>query len=138
MALDVDQVSVRGVWWRHIPHRGKVRYRPLPPPDNRWQHGRVVEGFYLASDAPTVWAEWYRFLAELAVPPDRQMPRNLWRWMVSVTVADLSTEDRLSRVGLRPLPPSRSSWAAYQKVGDQLYREGWSGLVAPCAARPGG
>jgi RES domain-containing protein len=94
------------------------------------------KGFYLADSNETAWAEWYRALAELAVPPRRQMPRNMWRWEVSVEVADLSTVDRLHRVGLRAPAPSRASWPAYQDVGDRLYREDWPGLLAPSAARP--
>jgi RES domain-containing protein len=95
-----------------------------------------VEGFYLADSDETVWAEWYRALAELGVPPRRQMPRNMWRWRVSVDIADLSTDDRLHRVGLDAPAPSRATWPPYQAVGDQLYRDGWPGLLAPSAARP--
>ena len=95
MPLDIDGRYVSGVWWRHIPHRGRLVYRPDPVPDNRWQHGDVVEGFYLADEEETAWAEWYRSLAEFGVPPMRQMPRNMWRWQVGTEVADLSTRGRL-------------------------------------------
>jgi RES domain-containing protein len=96
----------------------------------------VVEGFYLADEEGTAWAEWYRLLAEFGVPPMRQMPRNMWRWEVDTEVADLSTRDRLGRVGLDLPSPQRSSWPPDQEVGDQLYREDWAGLIAPSAARP--
>ncbi len=138
MALDVDGVAIRGVWFRQIPHRGKLTHRPDPAPDGRWQHGTVVEGFYLADSEATAWAEWYRQLAEYGIPPLRQMPRNLWRWEVSTRVANLRTPARLDRVGLEPPSPTRSSWPRYQDVGDALFGEGWAGLVAPSAARPAG
>jgi RES domain-containing protein len=135
VALDVDPIRINGTWYRQVPHRASLSYRPADPPDGRWQRGEVIEGFYLAETDSTAWAEWYRLLAELAVRPTDQMPRNLWRWEVSVVVADLRTERRLERVDL-PLPsPGRSGWPAFQAVGGQLYAEGWSGLVAPSAAR---
>lgn len=78
-------------------------FRPEHPSDGRWQRGSIVEGFYLAGDEWTAWAEWYRALAELGVPPMRQMPRDLWRFDVRLEgVADLSSDGRLSAVGLPP------------------------------------
>ncbi len=136
MALDVDAIVVSGAWWRHIPHRGRVYHRPDPPADGRWQHGATIEGFYLANDPATAWAEWYRALAELGIPPMRQMPRNLWRWGVSLEVANLSDAKYLARVGLAPPPPGRRSWPPYQHIGDQLWQESWAGVLAPSAARP--
>lgn len=109
-----------------------------PPPDNRWQHGTVIEALYLASDEATVWAEWYRHLAETGIPPNRQMPRDLWTWAVDpgLEVADLTSAERLRRVGL-PVPrPGRKTWPPYQEVGETVWREGWPGLLAPSAARP--
>jgi hypothetical protein len=138
VAVDVDGVVIRGTWYRHIPHRGKLSHRPDPAPDGRWQHGAVVEGFYLADSDATAWAEWYRQLAEYGIPPMRQMPRNMWRWKVDLRVANLRTRARLSRVDLVPPPPSRTSWTNYQEVGDALFGDGWAGLVAQSAARPAG
>jgi RES domain-containing protein len=109
-----------------------------PPPDNRWQRGEVVDALYLADSEATAWAEWYRHLAELAIPPLAQMPRELWTWEVDIEVADLASSDRLSAVGLAPPTPGRKGWPAYQSVGEQLWRDGWSGLIAPSAARPEG
>jgi hypothetical protein len=83
-----------------------------------------------------VWAEWYRHLAEQAVPPLVQMPRDLWTWALDVEVADLSTVERLAAVGL-PLPqPGQRTWPAFQRVGERLWKDGWPGLLAPSAARP--
>lgn len=112
--------------------------RPPQPADGRWQRGEVVEGLYLADTSDTVWAEWYRALAELGLPPHRALPRDLWTVQLGVTVAKLSTPERLAEVGLDPPRPGRSGWRAYQDVGEALHAEGWAGLIAPSAARPTG
>jgi RES domain-containing protein len=138
VALDVDATSVSGVWWRHIPHRGKVWYQPPHPGDGRWQHGSIVEAMYFADSPDTAWAEWYRFLAEFALRPTLQMPRHLWRWQINLsTVADLSTQARLKRIGVPISPLGRSSWLPYQLTGETLHAKGWPALIAPSAARPG-
>jgi RES domain-containing protein len=139
VGLDVDAVVIRQRrWWRHTAHRADPLAGRVPPPDGRWQHGAVVAALYLASDDATVWAEWYRHLAELGVPPNQQMPRDLWTWAVDpgLEVADLGSDQRLKRVGLAVPHPGRRTWSPYQKVGEHLWREGWPGLVAPSAARP--
>lgn len=92
----------------------------------------------MASDEDTVWAEWYRHLAEAGIPPNQQMPRDLWTWAVDpgLEVADLTSAPRLKRVGLTLPRPGRRTWPPYQEVGETLWREGWPGLLAPSAARP--
>jgi hypothetical protein len=113
--------------------------RPQPPGDNRWQRGNVVDALYLADREETLWAEWYRHLAERGVPPMQQLPRDLWRFDVpKLDVADLRDSAKLERVGLRPPTPGRGGWTAYQAVGEALWREGWPGLVAPSAAHSDG
>jgi RES domain-containing protein len=136
LPLDVDPVPVRGVWYRHVPHRGRVWWRADPPPSGRWQRGSVVGGFYLADSPETAWAEWHRLLAELGLRPEQQLPRNLWRLAVDLErIANLSDADRLAAAGL-PLPaPTRGQWPAFQAVGGQLHAEGWAGVLAPSAAR---
>jgi hypothetical protein len=137
LALDVDPTSVEGRWLRHVPAGLDPSHRPIPPADNRWQRGQVVDALYLASDEDGVWAEWYRHLAERAIPPHVALPRDLWSYEVTPTeVADLSHRDRLARVNLSPPRPGRGRWAVYQAVGEQLHREGWKGLLAASAARP--
>ncbi|HWE81421.1 MAG TPA: RES family NAD+ phosphorylase [Gaiellaceae bacterium] len=136
MPLDVDPAPVRGVWFRHVPAGGEPLYRPELPGSARWQRGEVVEGFYLADSEETTWAEWYRWLAEFAIPPMRQLPRDLWRFEVDVErVADLSTPERLARVKLDPPIPDRRQWPAYQAVGERLFAEGWPGVLFASAAR---
>jgi RES domain-containing protein len=97
----------------------------------------MVDAVYLADEGDTAWAEWYRHLAERGVPPSEQMPRDVWVWEVDVEVADLSDVDRLARVELAPPRPGRRGWSPYQRVGETLADDGWAGLVAPSAARPG-
>lgn len=138
MALDVDRIGVDGVWYRHLPHRGSVWWRSEPPPDGRWQRGAAVAGFYLADSRETAWAEWYRQIDELALRPDDQLPRDLWRFAVEVDgIADLRGESQLARVGLAVPLPRRHGWPAFQKIGEQLHAEGWKGVRAISAARPG-
>jgi RES domain-containing protein len=134
----VERTVVSGVFFRHVPAGGAPLFRPEHPADGRWQRGEVVEGFYLAGDEQTAWGEWYRALAELAIPPMRQMPRDLWRFDVRLEgVADLSTAEKLEAVCL-PLPvPSRSQWPRFQAVGEALASDGWPGIVYPSAARAG-
>jgi transcriptional regulator with XRE-family HTH domain/RES domain-containing protein len=100
------------------------------------QHGEVVEGFYLADSEETAWAEWYRALAEVALPPMRQMPRDLWRFQVDLErVADLSSPKQLARVKLELPVPDRRQWPAFQTVGETLFAEGWAGVLYASAAR---
>ena len=139
LSSGVEPASVRGAFFRHIPAGGEPLFRPEHPSDGRWQRGSVVEGFYLAGDERTVWAEWYRVLAELAVPPMRQMPRDLWRFDVRLEgVADLSSGEKLSAVGLPPLAPVRGQWRDFQAVGEALAGAGWPGILYPSAARAEG
>lgn len=138
MPLDVDPAPVHGVWFRQVPAGGAPLHRPDRPADGRWQRGEVVEGFYLADSEETAWAEWYRALAEAALPPSRQLPRDLWRFDVDVDrAADLSWAERLERVKLEPPVPDRRQWPTYQTVGETLFAEGWSGIVYEAAARHG-
>jgi RES domain-containing protein len=127
------------VWLRQIPHGADPASRPQPPGDSRWQRGHVVDALYLAADEATLWAEWYRHLAERGLPPSEQLPRDLWRYRIeAVQVADLTTSALLARVGLAVPSPGRKGWPANQTVGERLWREGWGGLLAPSAARPSG
>lgn len=129
---------MRGRWTRHGPDDAPAWPTREPPPDSRWQRGETVDALYLADSEETAWAEWYRHLAELGVPPNQQMPRRIWQWDVDVRVADLSTPARLERVGLGVPTPGRHTWPTFQGVGERLWKEGWGGLLAPSAARPKG
>ena len=114
--------------------------RPDPPADNRWQRGAVVDALYLGESADTVWAEWYRYLAEVVIPPQAALPRDLWRWEIDIDhgIADLTTLDRLKGVGLPEPLPGSSQWPAFQKAGEALWEAGLKGVLAPSTARPEG
>jgi RES domain-containing protein len=93
---------------------------------------------YLAEDELTAWAEWYRLLAEIALPPTHGMPRDLWRWKIAVNdIADLSTEAKLARFDLPEPKPGRSTWPRFQDAGETLHDKGYRGVLYPSAARPG-
>jgi len=129
--LDIQPATVSGIWWRHIPAGRDVYYEPPDPADNRWQRGAEVEALYFADSEPTAWAEWYRYLAEAALPPQPSLPRDLWRWEISLSsVADLRHRGRLACVGLPAIQPTRLQWPAFQSVGEQLHQDGWPGSSA--------
>ena len=105
-------VPVAGTWYRHVP-AGAAPMPGRPAPDGRWQRGEHVAGLYLAQDRDTVWAEWYRALAELGEPPDSRLPRDLWRFRVALEqVADVSAPAALRALGLPDMLPDRSQWPA--------------------------
>jgi RES domain-containing protein len=137
VTVDVKRVSVAGSWWRQTPHGADPLWLASPPSSGRWQHGGTVAAIYLADEEPTAWAEWYRVLAEIALPPTHGMPRDLWRWTVAVgNIADLSTPDKLARLDL-PVPrPGRGTWASFQAAGEDLHCRGYRGVLYPSAARP--
>ena len=137
--MSIEATHVSGTWWRHTPAGADVLRQPADAPDMRWQHGEIVEGLYLADSPETVWAEWYRWLAEAGLPPMRALPRDLWRWEVALPrVADLSTAERLEALGLGLPRPGRRDWPDFQLAGDRLHEDGWPALIAPSAARAGG
>jgi RES domain-containing protein len=134
--VDVDAIPIRGEWIRHAPHRSALPGRSPEPSDGRWQRGDTVRALYLADEPDTAVAEWYRFLAERGVPPSRAIPHDHPLWKLDIKLADLSTNERLERVGLGPPRPGRRTWPPFQAVGEGLWRKGWAGLVAPSAAKP--
>lgn len=137
MALDVERVSVAGLWWRQVAHGADPLLLPAPPSSGRWQRGASVAAIYVADEEETAWAEWYRVLAEIALPPTHGMPRDLWRWTIAVSeIADLSTPAKLAKLDLPSPQPIRRSWTPFQAVGEQLHQEGCHGVLYPSAARP--
>jgi RES domain-containing protein len=137
VATTVERVSVAGSWWRQIPHGSDPLWLASPPSSGRWQHGEKVAAVYLADDEETAWAEWYRALAEIALPPTHGMPRDLWRWTIAVgEIADLSTPEKLARLDLLAPRPGRRTWAPFQDAGERLHGDGFRGILYPSAARP--
>jgi len=137
--LPVASVPVSGSWLRHTPAGSGPLGRPPVPADGRWQRGTVIEGIYLAAEESTVWAEWYRWLAEHEVEPLRSLPRELWRYRASLReVADLTSTATLTALELPNAQPTREQWPAFQRVGEQLHTDGFDGLLYRSAARPQG
>lgn len=66
------------------------------------------------------------------------LPVELWKWRVDVTLTDLSREERLARVGLSLPRPGRAGWTPFQTIGEELWKAGSAGLIAPSAACPEG
>jgi RES domain-containing protein len=131
--------AVRGAWWRHSPAGLDPWSRPPVAPSARWQRGEVSDALYFADSPDTAWAEWYRQLAEAALPPLEGLPRDLWRWRIDLErVADLREETALAALGLGMPRPDRREWPAFQQAGERLVSAGWRALVAPSAARPEG
>jgi RES domain-containing protein len=119
---------------RALSSRGPTAPRTLP-----WQRGEIVAAVYLASDADTCWAEWYRRLGEDAIAPLDALPRDPWHYAVALDgVAALDSDERLACVGLNAPTRSRADWPAYQAVGEQLWAEGYAGVLSASAARPAG
>jgi RES domain-containing protein len=136
VALRVAARTVEGVWIRHVPRRAQLLGRATVPADGRWQRGGIVPGLYLADSIETVTAEWYRSLAEWGLAPQDHIPYDLHEWRLDLPLADLGDAERLHGVALPAPSPDRRTWPAFQRAGEQLWREGWAGLVAPSAARP--
>lgn len=135
--MDVDAIAVGGEWIRHAPHHAPLLGRSHVAPDGRWQRGSTVGDLYLADEEATAIAEWYRRLAELGLPPEHSIPHDHHVWTIDLKLADLSTRDRLAALGLSLPQPSRRTWPPSQQIGEDLWRDGWPGLLAPSAARPG-
>jgi RES domain-containing protein len=136
VVLAVDAVHVDGEWTRQAPHHSHLLGQPETPTDSRWQHGEIVSALYVADARVTAVAEWFRFLAELGIPPGRAVPHDHHVWQLNLELADPSTDRRLAKVGLRTPRPGRATWTPYQDTGETLWREGWAGLLAPSTARP--
>jgi RES domain-containing protein len=137
--LPVPSVPVSGTWLRHTPAGAGPLGCPPVPADGRWQRGTVIEGIYLAAEESTVWAEWYRWLAEHEVEPLRSLPRELWRYRASLRkVADLTSTTALTALELPTAQPTREQWPAFQRAGEQLHADGFEGLLYRSAARPRG
>lgn len=99
----------------------------------------MVRALYLADSDETAWAEWYRHSAELGVPPQTRLPRDLWRFSVDLKdVADLTVPGVLHALGVESLSPTRRQWAKTQPIGERCWRAGRRALLAPSAAHIGG
>ena len=134
MAEPAAWVPITSTWVRHLPD-GIAPLATSKRAQGRF-HRTGTPTVYLAEDEATMWAEWYRALAEQATLPDEALPRLLWRYEVELErVADLTGAGALAATGL-PLPePTREQWPVYQAVGERLQAAGAEGVLYPSAAR---
>ena len=132
-------VRVHGTWCR-ITRSDSDPLAWIPEAaDGRWQRGHVVRALYLADSPETAWAEWYRHTSELGVPPDRRLPRDMWRLEVDLRdVADLTGDGTLAAHGIKGLVPMRRQWPRTQKVGEAYWKAGRRAILVPSAAHLGG
>lgn len=72
MPPEVAAITVRGRWVKHTYPGSPPLPERDPPPDNRWQHGDVVDALYLADSEDTAWAERMRTHAKTPVPDARR------------------------------------------------------------------
>ena len=97
-----------------------------------------MRGLYLADCEDTAWAEWLRATAEQGVPPASRLPRATCPLEVDVDgIADLARPRLLKSLGLGPMRPTQDQWAETQPLGERLWRDGASGILAPSAAHEG-
>ncbi len=127
-------VPVAGAWVRHLPD-GIAPLATAKRAQGRFNR-TGTPAMYLADAEATMWAEWYRALAEQAAAPDEALPRVLWRYRVTLElVADFSPPGALEATGLPAALPTRAQWPAYQTVGEHLQAAGAEGVLYPSAAR---
>ena len=133
------RVRVTGIWWRITRARSSPLEWTPEPADGRWQRGEIVRALYLADSEATAWAEWYRHSAELGVPPQMRLPRDLWRLDVDLEqVADLTADGVLAGHGIARLNPTRGQWQRTQPIGEAYWGAGATGVLVPSAAQTAG
>jgi RES domain-containing protein len=125
--LDVAWVPVEGIWVRQTrPVAGGTEAQAF---DARWQAPDTPAAYFADSD-DTVWAEFYRALAERRVKPDDALPRDLHRVHVSLErVADLSKESARRALGLPRLRQTSEQWPVFQPVGERLAAQGAEAIL---------
>lgn len=127
------------MWWRITRARADPLAWTNEPADGRWQRGDVVRAVYLADSAETAWAEWFRHSAELGVPPQTRLPRDMWHVEVDLAdVADLTADGVRAADGIESLSPTRRQWTITQTVAERLWTDGATAVMAPSAAHLGG
>ena len=94
--------------------------------------GRHAHEDPVALSAEAVYRLVHRHCLVAGVPDRLAHPHALRSyWATHCLEAGVSVHE------VREPTPNRRSWPAFQTVGEQLLRDGWRGLLAPSAARPG-
>jgi hypothetical protein len=132
-AINVAWVPVQGIWVRQtIPGRTGTE---ASASDARWQRA-ATPAAYFGDGEETVWAEFYRALAERGVAPQDALPRDLHHILVRLDrVADLRTERSRRALGLPRIRPTSRQWPAFQRVGEALADQRAQGILYSSSAR---
>jgi RES domain-containing protein len=136
MGERIVHVPVQGAWSRHV-RAGEAGLETGRGGRGGRFHRPGQLAVYLADSDATAWAEWYRWLAEQAYPPDQGLPRDLHRIAVDLdTVIDLSSGAARKAAGVpERLRPAQSQWAASQQRADRWRANGAQGVLYSSAAR---
>jgi len=136
MGESIARVHVDGTWMRHVPAGGEaLSTRRRGTPGRFHRPGEIA--LYLADGPETVWAEWYRALAERGRAPNDDVPRDLHRISVNLSdVIDISSTAARQAVGLpMRMRPAASQWRAFQEFASSMRSEGAHALLYSSAAR---
>jgi len=136
MAERIVHVPIQGAWSRHV-RAGQGGLATGRGGRGGRFHRSGQPAVYLADSDATAWAEWYRWLAEQAYPPEQGLPRDLHRIAVELdTVVDLSSAATRRAAGVpERLRPAQSQWPAFQDQADRWRAEGAHGVLYSSAAR---
>jgi RES domain-containing protein len=105
----------------------------------RWNPSNSFPVLYLAVDASTAAAEFFRRANREGRPPEDLLPRRLYRYRVELSaVLDLRGPDELTQVGLSFLDLSSDDLSKCQAVGEAAHYVGFESIRAPSATSVGG
>ncbi|HYB25598.1 MAG TPA: RES domain-containing protein [Solirubrobacteraceae bacterium] len=99
--------------------------------------GQGEVAVYLADQADTAWAEWYRALAARGVEPTDEVPRDLWQVSVDLEeVVDLRSAALRAVAGVPArIRPADTQWRAFQEFAAAMRDQGAQGILYASAAR---
>jgi RES domain-containing protein len=136
VSAEIARVPVTGTWMRHVPARIDGLAVSRGGSGGRF-HPPGGAALYAADSEATVWAEWYRYLAERGKSPVDDLPRDLYRIAVDLTdVADLRTQAaRAAADAPARIRPTSAQWPAFQSLVGRLEAQGAQGVLYASAAR---
>ena len=135
----LSPVAWSGVAGRHLaPGRNPISGEGARVPGGRWNPPDSFPALYLALDVDTVAAEFYRLAARQALPPEGLLPRELYRFeMTLAAVLDLRDAEVREQVGLDERELGGDDLRPCQGIGAAAHHLGREGVLAPSAAGSG-
>lgn len=111
--------------------------RRIAQPAARWhREGQIAQYFSLYPAG--AWAELIRRAPILSKDELLAWPRTLWQcWVQEHDIADLSSEERIRAIGLRPAMFYDTDYEPCQALADELRAAQYRGLLSPNAALRG-